>query len=113
MNSELDIYKQNRIRELQTIYINNASRLYSDLDKNVKNIQSKMLISKSMKQQNINNLTKQYNANINILKNALAQAIANVNKFTPKQIEIKDNIGYPLRLFLRKKKPFFYGLFMV
>jgi hypothetical protein len=91
MNSELDIYKQNRIRELQTIYINNASRLYSDLDKNVKNIQSKMLISKSMKQQNINNLTKQYNANINILKNALAQAIANVNKFTPKQIEIKNN----------------------
>ena len=91
MNSELDIYKQNRIRELQNIYNNNASRLYSDLDKNVKNIQSKILISKSMKQQNINKLITQYKANINILKNALAQAISDVNKFTPKQISINNN----------------------
>ena len=91
MNTELDIYKQNRIREFQNIYNTNISRLYSSLVNNVRNIQSVRFMSQSVKQTNINNLITQYNTNVNNLKNALNQAITNVKNFTPKQVNINKN----------------------
>jgi hypothetical protein len=91
MNTELDIYKQNRIREIQNIYNTNISRLYSSLVNNVRNIQSVRFMSQSVKQTNINNLITQYNTNVNNLKNALNQAITNVKNFTPKQVNINKN----------------------
>ena len=91
MNTELDIYKQNRIREIQNIYNTNISRLYSSLVNNVRNIQSVRFMSQSVKQTNINNLITQYNTNVNNLKNALNQSITNVKNFTPKQVNINKN----------------------
>jgi hypothetical protein len=91
MNPELQIYKQNRIREYQNIYNSNISRLYSDLVINVRNIQIARLISQSVKQTNMNNLITQYNANVNILKNALTQAITKIQNYIPKQVTNANN----------------------
>jgi hypothetical protein len=91
MNPELEIYKQNRIREYQNIYNANISRLYSDLVMNIRNIQIARLISQSVKQKNMNNLIKQYNANVNILKNALTQAITKIQNYIPKQVTNANN----------------------
>ena len=91
MNPELEIYKQNRIREYQNIYNANISRLYSHLVMNIRNIQIARLISQSVKQKNVNNLIKQYNANVNILKNALTQAITKIQNYIPKQVTNANN----------------------
>ena len=73
MKSELDIYKQNRIQNLQNIYNGNISRLYSTLITNIKNNQLARFLSQNVKQTNINNLITQYNANVNILTTILKQ----------------------------------------
>lgn len=91
MNPELQIYKQNRIREYQNIYNSNISLLYSDLVINIRNVQTARLISQSVKQTNINNLIIKYNANVNILKNALTQAIIKIQNYIPKQVTISNN----------------------
>ena len=91
MNPELEIYKQNRIREYQNIYNANISRLYSHLVMNIRNIQIARLISQSVKQKNVNNLIKQYNANVNILKNALSQAITKIQNYIPNQVTNANN----------------------
>lgn len=91
MNSELDIYKKNRISEFQNIYNSNVSRLYVALVNNVRNIQSARFMSQSVKQTNINKLITQYNTNVNTLKISLTQAITNIQTFTPKQINISNN----------------------
>uniref|UniRef100_A0A6C0IHP7 Peptidase C14 caspase domain-containing protein n=1 Tax=viral metagenome TaxID=1070528 RepID=A0A6C0IHP7_9ZZZZ len=91
MTTELDIYKKNRINEIQNIYNTNVARLYSDLANNIKNIQSTRLISQSVKQRNINNLITQYNTNVNTLKNSLTQAITTLQNFKPKQLIISNN----------------------
>jgi len=91
MNPELDIYKQNKIRNLQNIYNVNVSRLYSTLITNVRNIQKTRFISQNVKQTNLNKLNIQYNANVNALKTLLAQNILIVQNFIPKQIIINKN----------------------
>ena len=91
MNPELDIYKQNRIQNLQNIYNGNISRLYSALITNIRNNQLARFLSQNVKQTNINNLITQYNANVNILTTNLKQNIVNIQKFTPKQVTINKN----------------------
>ena len=93
MNPELEIYKQNRIREYQNIYNVNVSSLYSALVNNLRNVQIVRFISQSVKQTNINNLITQYNANVNVLKNALTQATIKLQNFTPKQVTIVNNLN--------------------
>jgi hypothetical protein len=91
MNKELDIYKKNKIKNLQNIYNKNVSSLKYLFVLNINKINSTRLISQSVKQRNINNLNTQYNANINALKTKLSQDIINVQKFTPNKIEFNKN----------------------
>ena len=91
MNTELDIYKKNRISEFQNIYNTNVSTLYSVLVNNVRSVQKVRFISQSVKQTNINNLITQYNSNVNILKKALTQAITKIQNYIPKQINISNS----------------------
>jgi len=89
-NTELSLYKKNRIIELTTIYNSNASRLYSTFAINIKTIQTSRQTVKA-KQIQIANLTNQYNANISALKNALNANIKAVNNFLPQQITTNKN----------------------
>ncbi len=89
-NNELSIYKKNRINELTNIYNSNASRLYSILLANIRNVQTSRQTVR-IKQMQITNLTNQYNSNISSLKNALNTNIQAVNNFLPKQIIVNKN----------------------
>ena len=91
MNPELEIYKKNRISEFQNIYNTNVSSLYSILVNSIRSTKSARFMSQSVKQTNINNLITQYNANVNILKNALTQAITKIQNYIPKQINISNS----------------------
>ena len=90
MSSELSIYKQNRINDLQNIYNSNTSRLYSALAINIRNIQNSRLNVKS-KQSQINKLINQYYFNVNTLNNILNKNILQINNFIPKNIKINKN----------------------
>ena len=89
-NNELSVYKKNRITDLTKIYNDNASRLFSTLNANIKTIQTSRQTVKT-KQIQIANLTNQYNANISALKNALNANIKALNNFLPQQITINKN----------------------
>jgi hypothetical protein len=85
MSLELAIYKKNRINELQNIFNSNVARLNSALINNARNIK-KTRLSAKVKQAQINNLIRQYNNNVNILKPNLNQNITVIQKFYPKTI---------------------------
>jgi hypothetical protein len=80
MSSELSIYKQNRIKELQNIYNSNVSRLYSALNVNISNV-NKSRNNKSVKEKQINKLVNQYKYNVNVLQTILNQNIKNIRNF--------------------------------
>ena len=90
MNTELSIYKKNRIIELQKINNSNVSRLNSVLEINIRNVQQSRQ-NKKAKQSQINNLINQYNNTINIFKNTLNNNILSIQKFVPKTITINKN----------------------
>ena len=90
MSSELSIYKQNRINDLQNIHKSNLSRLNSALVINIRNIQKSRLNAKVKKSQ-INNLINQYHSNINALNITLNKNIDVVKKYVPKTISINGN----------------------
>jgi len=90
MSSELSIYKQNRIKDLQNIYNINLSRLYSALAVNIRNVQNSRASIK-IKQSQLNNLINNYYANVNLLKINLNKGIITVNSFTPKTVTINKN----------------------
>lgn len=90
MLSELSLYKQNKINNLQKIYNDNISRLYSSLIINVKNVEKSSLTIKN-KQIQINNLINQYYINVNSLKTYFNNSVLNIQQFTPKQIKINNN----------------------
>jgi hypothetical protein len=85
MSLELAIYKKNRINELQNIFNSNVARLNSALINNVRNIK-KTRLSAKVKQAQINNLIRQYNNNVNILKPNLNQNITVIQNFYPNTI---------------------------
>ena len=89
--SELNIYKQNRINNLQNIYNSNISSLHANLIINIKKYKLARFLSQNVKQSNINKLITQYNATVNILTTNLKKAIINIQTFTPKQITINKN----------------------
>ncbi len=90
MSAELAIYKQNKIRELQTAYNSTVASLLATLNSNIRSVQTSRL-SVTLKQRNINNLNTQYNANVNNLKTALNRNIAAIQAFVPKPILINKN----------------------
>jgi hypothetical protein len=90
MSSDLAIYKQNRIIELQNIYNNNASRLYSNLVINIKNIQNSRVNVKT-KQMQLINLINQYNININSLKTVFNNNVLVIKNYVPKSVTINKN----------------------
>jgi hypothetical protein len=90
MSFELSIYKKNKINDLQNIYNSNAIRLYSDVNKNISNIQ-KSRLNVNVKKTTIANLIAQYNNNINALKTVFANNVLRINSFVPKNITINKN----------------------
>ena len=90
MSTDLAIYKQNRIKELQKTYNTALDRLKSILNSNITNIQKSRNLS-SFKQVNITNLVNQYNIAANALKLALDNNIKNIQNFVPKPNIINNN----------------------
>jgi len=90
MNSDLAIYKQNRINDLQKSYNTSLARLKSVLNENITTIQKLRQLS-TFKQSNINNLINQYNIAVNALNTALAKNIQNIQNFTPKPLPMTTN----------------------
>lgn len=89
MTSELETYKQNQITYLKNNYNLNLTRLNSGLVTNIKIIQ-KSRLSINVKKKQINNLTIQYNNNVNLLKLALNNSIINIQNFKPSAIKINN-----------------------
>jgi hypothetical protein len=87
MTSELDIYKQKRINENNTIFQSNVSRLYSTLVANIRVVQNSRG-SNMTKQKQINSLVNQYNINVNNLKINLNKSNLSIKNFIPKIITI-------------------------
>ena len=85
MSNPLETYKKNRISTLTSIYNSSVNLLYFTLQNNIKNIQKSRQTVKN-KQVQINNLIRQYNANVTVLKNELNINIQNINNFVPQQI---------------------------
>ena len=90
MSSDLDIYKQNRINENNTIFNNSVSRLYSALVSNIRSVQRSRQSNRS-KQIQINSLVNQYYANVNSLKSNLDKSIVSIRNYVPKTITINKN----------------------
>ena len=78
MSTDLDIYKRNRINELNNIFNSNVARLYSALVSNIRNIQVSRLPNK---QARINVLIANYNNNLSILRRNLDLSIQRINAF--------------------------------
>jgi hypothetical protein len=88
MSNELSIYKQNRINELYKNINNVVARLHFTLVNNIRSIQNSRL---NNKQSRINVLIAKYNSDVNVIKNSLANAIENINKFKPEFNVTKPN----------------------
>jgi len=79
MTTELAIYKQNRINDLNRNFNTVVSRLNSTLAVNIRNIQSSRLRNKSIA---INSLITKYNSDIATLRRNLSNSINQINLFT-------------------------------
>lgn len=80
MSTELAIYKQNRINQLNKNYNLNLARLNSALVINIRNIQVSRLRNKPAL---INTLITKYNNDVKNLRNQLNLAINSINSFNP------------------------------
>jgi metacaspase-1 len=87
--SELDIYKKNRITDLNNTFNSNVARLKSTLVRNIRTIQRSRLQKKPAQ---INALIRNHNNNLTILRNNLNISIQLVNSFNPEFNIIKENI---------------------
>ena len=88
MSTDLAIYKQNRINELNRNFNNLVLRLNSTLVTNVRSIQLSRL---NNKQSRINDLIAKYNSYLSILRRNLANSINLVNSFKPEFNVTKTN----------------------
>jgi len=88
MSTDLAIYKQNRINELNLIFNNLVLRLNSTLSINIRSIQLSRL---NNKQSRINALIAKYNSYLSILRRNLANSINLVNSFKPEFNVTKTN----------------------
>ena len=90
MVNEIDIYKNRKIANAQSIFNANVMRLKNELINNIKNIQ-KSRQSVRLKQNRINNIVKNYNNNINSLKFTLNKTIEAIQNYMPPIIKITGN----------------------
>ena len=80
MNNELQMYKQNKINELNKIFNYNLTRLNSSLANNIMIIQRSTARNKPAL---INAVRSQYNRNVIALRNNLNTSIQKINSFIP------------------------------
>jgi len=80
MSNELQIYKQNRINELNKMFNSNLARLNSALANNITIIQRSRARNKPAL---INAMRNQYNRDVIALRNNLNISIQKINSFTP------------------------------
>jgi len=90
MVSEIDIYKNNRITQLQKTFNTNALVLKTNLVNNIKKIQNSRINAK-FKQSQIQNLINAYNNNVNSLKQTLNKKIMEINSYSPPTIKNTGN----------------------
>jgi hypothetical protein len=90
MSSDLEIYKQNRINNNNSIFYSKALSLYLMLNKNINTIVYSRQ-NNILKQRQINFLINQYNFNINNLKKNLEISNLSIKNFLPKEIIINKN----------------------
>lgn len=80
MNNELQIYKQNRINEINKFFNSNLVRLNSALANNIRIIQRSRARNKPAL---INSVRKQYNRDVIAMRNNLNISIQKINSFMP------------------------------
>ena len=90
MSSDLDTYKQNRIKENTDIFNTSVSRLHSSVVSNIRAIQRSRQ-NNTVKQRQINYLVNQYYANVNSVKSNLDKSIVSIRNYVPKTITINKN----------------------
>ena len=90
MPTELDIYKKNRINNLQNILNTKLARLNKILSNNIRIIQKSRLRPKA-KQNRINKLNNLYNNSVNSLKQEFNNNVSTIQSFSPKPIIINKN----------------------
>jgi hypothetical protein len=88
MSTELSIYKQNRINELNRNFNSVVARLNSTLATNVRSVQVSRL---NNKQAIINALIAKYNSDVSILRTNLTNSINRINSFKPEFSITKTN----------------------
>jgi hypothetical protein len=88
--SELNTYKQNRIKENSAIYNKAVSLLSSTIGAQISSVQ-KSSQTNITKQNQINSLIKQYNINLTNLRSNLNKSNLNIQNFIPKKIIINKN----------------------
>jgi hypothetical protein len=88
MSTELTIYKQNRINELNRNFNSVVARLNSTLAINIRSIQISRLRNK---QAAINSIVAKYNSDVAILRRNLTNSINLVNSFKPEFSITKSN----------------------
>jgi hypothetical protein len=81
--SELNIYKKNRIKEINDILKSNLASLNANYIKNVNVVKKSRSLSNSNKQNIIKTLTNNYYTNLNLIKNNATSAINKINSFIP------------------------------
>lgn len=89
MNNELQIFKQNRINQLNTTFNSNVARLNLALANNIRIIQNSRARNKPAL---INSLRNQYNKEVVTLRNTLNASIQKINSFTPEFAVNKINV---------------------
>lgn len=89
MDTELTVYRNNKIAEQIRIYNENSARLYSAFTANIRNVQQSR-VSTKLKQTRINNFTVQYNYNLSVLKSAFAANIQAIQRYQPASIRITN-----------------------
>lgn len=90
MSSDLDTYKQNRIKENTAIFNTSISRLYSAVNSNIRAVQNSRQ-NPRVKQNQINLLLNQYYSNANTLKINLDKSILSIKNYVPKTVTINKN----------------------
>ena len=90
MSSDLDIYKRNRINELNSTYNANVARLKSTLVLNINNVQ-KSRASSSVKNAQINTLVIQYNNAVKNLNDSYNTSLKAIQNFKPTPVIINKS----------------------
>lgn len=90
MSVELNVYKKNRIAELNKVFNYNVSVIKSALTKNINTVNN-LRISSALKKQRIQILIDNYNINLKALQDKLNADISIINNFIPKNVKINGN----------------------